>query len=119
MFALKSKSTRGNTIFQVFVSDKGFVAVYSIKLQEQFRTVLHCFVKQVGVPDSLVIDDNRSQTINEVKQSCDQVDTTLKILETGTPWENRAEFYIGLLKEAVRKDLQASNAPMDLWDYSI
>ena len=54
-----------------------------------------------------------------MKQFCDQVGTTLKILDTGTPRANHAELYIGLLKEAVRKYLQASNAPMVIWDYSI
>ena len=54
-----------------------------------------------------------------MKQFCDQVGNTLKILETGTLWANRDELNVGLLKEAFCKDLQASNAPMDLWDYSI
>ena len=43
----------------------------------------------------------------------------MRILEEGTPWANRAELYIGLLKEAVRKDLRASNAQKILWDYCI
>ena len=43
----------------------------------------------------------------------------LRILETETQCANRAELYIGLLKEAVRKDLRASDCPMVLWDYSI
>ena len=76
-------------------------------------------LKKIGVPDSLVADGHRAQKSNEVKRFCDQVGTTLKILETGTRWENCAELYIGLLKEAVHKYLQASNAPMVIWDYSI
>ena len=88
-------------------------------MQEQFPTVLHGFCKQVGVLDSLVVDGHRAQTSNEVKRFCDQVGTTIKILETGTPCENCAELYIGLLKEAFRKDLQAYSAPIFLWDYNI
>ena len=90
-----------------------------MRSQEQFPTDLRWFCKQVGVLDILVVYGHRAQTSNEVKQFCDQVGTTLKILETGTPWANRAELYIGLLKENFRKDLQASNAPMVLWDYAI
>ena len=86
MFALTSKSTQGNTRCQVFVSDKGFVAVYPMHSQEQFPTDFHWLWKQIGVPYSLVVDGHRDQTSNEVKQFCDQVDTTLKILETGTHW---------------------------------
>ncbi len=50
---------------------------------------------------------------------CDQVGTTLKTLERATPWANRAELFIRLLKEAVRKDMRESNSPMVLWDYAI
>ena len=119
MFALKHQSTRRNVCCQVFVSDKGFVAVYPMKSQKEFPTALHWFCKQVGVPDSLVADGHRSLQSGEVRRFCDQVGTTLKILEAHTPWANRAELYIGILKEATRKDLRSSNAPMALWDYAI
>jgi hypothetical protein len=120
MFASpKSKSTRGYTCCQVFVSDKGFVSVYPMRSQDEFQTALHWFCKQVGVPTNLIVDAHRAQTSNKVKRFCDQVGTTLRTLEKGTPWANRAELYIGLLKEAVRKDMRSSNSPMVLWDYAI
>ena len=119
MFALKHRSTRGNVCCQIFVSDKGFVAVYPMKSQKEFPTALHWFCKQVGVPDSLVADGHKSLQSGEVRRFCDQVGTTLKILEAHTPWTNRAELYIGILKEATRKDLRSSNAPMVLWDYAM
>ena len=119
MFASTVKSIRQNTCCQVFVSDKGFVSVYPMQSQKEFETALHWFCKQVGVPDKLVADSHKSQTSNKVKRFCDQVGTTLRALERHTPWANRAELYIGILKEAVRKDLRLSNAPMRLWDYAI
>ena len=120
MFATpKAKSTRSFTCCQVFVSDKGFVAVYPMKSQDEFQTALHWFCKQVGVPVDLVVDAHKAQTSRSVKRFCDQVGTTLRILEKGTPWANRAELYIGLLKEAVRKDMRESHSPMVLWDYAI
>lgn len=120
MFATpKAKSMRGYTCCQVFVSDKGFVAVYPMRSQTEFQTALHWFCKQVGVPVDLIVDAHRAQTSNDVKRFCDQVGTTLRTLEKGTPWANRAELYIGLLKEAVRKDMRATNSPMVLWDYAI
>ena len=119
MFALKNKSVRQYTCCQVFVSDKGFVAVYPMRSQEEFPTALHWFCKEVGVPVNLIADAHRSQTSFEVRRFCDQVGTTMRVLEKGTPWANRAELYIGLLKEAVRKDLRESNALMSLWCYCI
>ena len=120
MFATKrATSTRGNKACQVFVSDKGFVAVYPMQSAKDFDTALHWFCKQVGVPVSLVCDPYSSQTSYDVKRFCDQVGTTLRVLEKSTQWANRAELYIGLLKEAVRKDMRSSHSPMVLWDYAI
>ena len=42
------------------------------------------------VLDSIVVDGHCDQTSNEVKRFCEQVGTTLNILDTGTPWENCA-----------------------------
>ena len=119
MFATKHRSVREYTCCQVFVSDKGFVAVYPMRSQEEFKTALHWFCKQVGVPMSLIVDGHRSQKSPTVKRFCDQIGTTLRVLEAGTPWANRAELYIGLLKEAVRRDMRESNFPMSLWCYCI
>jgi len=44
---------------------------------------------------------------------------TLKVLEVETQWDNRAELYIGLINEAVRKDMQMTSSPLILWDYCI
>ena len=115
----RAVSLRQNKCCQVFVSDKGFVAVYPMKSQSEFQTALHWFCKQVGVPVDLVVDGFSAQTSKDVKRFCDQVGTTLRVLERGTPWANRAELYIGILKEAVRKDMSAMNTPIVLWDYAI
>ena len=39
--------------------------------------------------------------------------------KTSTPWSKKAELYIGLIKEAVRKDIQESNSPLCFWDYCV
>ena len=56
---------------------------------------------------------------SEVKKFCNDIGTTLRALEEGTPWSNKAELYIGLIKEAVRKDMRESNSPLCLWDYCV
>ena len=107
----KSKSTQGNKYCQVFVSDKGFVAVYPMKSQSEFLQALHWFCKQIGVHVTLVMDGHKAQKSDATRRFCHQVGTTLHVLEPATPWANRAELYIGLLKEAVMKDLTASYSP--------
>ena len=53
----------------------------------------------------------------EIRWFCHQIDSSLRVLEKNTPWANRAELYIGLIKEAVRQDMKASNCPIVFWDY--
>ena len=50
---------------------------------------------------------------------CNKIGTTLKVLEKNTPWSNKAEIYIGIIKEAVRKEMKEANSPLDFWDYCI
>ena len=73
--------------------------------QNEFPVALHWFCKQVGVPVNLIIDGHKAQTSSDVKTFYHQVGIMLKILETRTPWANRAKLYIDLLKEAVRRDM--------------
>ena len=41
--------------------------------------------------------------------------TTLRYLEEGTPWANKAELCVGLIKEAVRKDMKETKCPLCFW----
>ncbi len=40
-------------------------------------------------------------------------------MEARTQWANRAELYVDLIKEAMRKDMRATGSPLVLWDYSM
>jgi hypothetical protein len=77
------------------------------------------FAKEIGAPEAFVLDMSGEQMSKEVKTFCTEIGTTLRALEEGTPWANKAELYIGLIKEAVRKDMKESNSPMIFWDYCL
>ena len=77
------------------------------------------FAKEIGEPDSFVADMSGEQMSSEVKKFCNYIGTTLRALEEGTPWSNKAELYIGLIKDAVRKDMREMNSPLCLWDYCV
>ena len=63
------------------------------------------------------MDKSGEQTSSSVKHFSQQVGLTLRIFEESTQWANRAELYIRILKEAIRKDFRTSNSPLVLWDY--
>ena len=115
----KGQSTRGNTCCQLFVTDKGFVYVVPMKSKSQVPQALKAFAKAVGAPDAIICDAAREQISKAVRQFLQRIGTTLRVLEKNTPWANRAELYIGLIKESVRKDMKVADSPLSLWDYCV
>ena len=61
----------------------------------------------------------KEQVSQEVRQFCNTIGTTLQALEEGMPWSNKAELYIKLMKEAVRKDMKEAHCPLCFWDYCL
>ena len=88
-----------------------------MKKKSEVLLAIKQFAKEIGAPDSFVADISGEQMSSEVKKFCNDIGTTLRALEEGTPWSNKAELYIGLIKEAVRKDMLETNSPLCLWDY--
>ena len=82
-------------------------------------STLRLFAKDVGAPKLLVLDPHPTQKKREVKDFCNKIGTTLKVLENETQWADRAELYIGLIKEATRKDMREMHSPLVLWDYAM
>ena len=114
----KAKSVRGYTMMQLFVSDKGFMKVYGMTSTSQIPQAQRLFCKEVGVPNAFVCDPHAAQKSKEVRAFCHKIGSTLRVLEERTQHANRAELYIGLIKEGIRKDMRASNSPLVLWCYA-
>lgn len=112
-------TARGHTCMQMFVTDKGFVHVVPMvdKTGISVAQAMKEFFKAVGVPDAIICDKSKEQTDGEAAKFCRQGGTQVRILEPNTPWANRAELYIGIFKNSIRKELDRTNCPMVLWDY--
>ena len=97
-FATKKagKSSRGHNCCQLFVTDKGFVYVVPMKSKSEVLQAVKQFAKEIGAPEALTCDAAREQKSKEVKKFCHEIGTTLRVLEEGTPWANKAELHIGL-----------------------
>ena len=70
-------------------------------------------------PESIICNSSKEQKSVDLKRFLHKIDTTLRILEEDTPWSNKYELYIGILKKAVRKDMTSSNSPLPFWDYCL
>ena len=71
----------------------------------------------MGVPEAIISDFHKFNKLKEVRKFCHKIGTTLRVLESLTQWANRAELYVGLFKDAVRKDMLQENTPLVFWDY--
>jgi len=88
-----------------------------MKKESEVPKAVKGFTKAIRAPDAIICDGARAQVMGDTKAFLDKIGTTLRQLERNTPWSNTAELYVGLVKEAVRKDLKQSNCPLVLWDY--
>jgi hypothetical protein len=118
-FATKKagKSSRGHACCQLFVTDKGFVYVMPMKSKSEVLRAVKQFAKEIGAPDVIISDAAGEQSSQNLRKFWAEIGTTLRYLEEGTLLANKAELYIGLIKEVVRKDMKESNCPLAFWDY--
>ena len=83
----------------------------------QFPQYLKLFSKEVGVPNSFILDPSGEKTSNVVCAYFHNIVTTMRILDEQTQHADGAELYTGQLKESVRKDMRETHSPMKLWCY--
>ena len=102
---------------QLFVSDTGFMYVYPMKVKTEIVNVVKAFAKAIGVPTALTLDPEGTHKSEALKIVANDMNLPLKLLERRTQWANLAELYIGLLKEAIRKDMKDLDSPLKFWDY--
>ena len=105
------------TCMHIFVSEVGYVYVAAMVSVSEFPKTLEMFAKLVVVPEAFISDSNKCNKSKEVNLFCHKIGTTLRILEGLTQWANKADFYVGLFKDAVRKDILYENSPLVFWDY--
>ena len=113
------KYSRGNTCCKLFVTDKGFVYVVPMCSKTEVLQAVKKFAKEIRAPDTIILDAAGEQTSKALMKYCSHIDTTLRYLEEGPPWANKSKLFIGLIKEAVRKDMRESDFPLAFWGYCV
>ena len=78
-FATKKagKSSRGNTCCQLFVTNKGFVYVVSMKKRSDVMHAVKMFTKEIGEPDAIICDPAKEQQSPTLQRFLGEVGTTL------------------------------------------
>ena len=71
------KPIRGNTCWQLFVTNKVFVYVVPMLKKSDVPQALRQFTKEIGAPDAIICDLGGEQMSLEVKKYCNDIGTTL------------------------------------------
>ena len=90
-----------------------------MKSKGKVLLALKMFAKEIGAPDAIICDASEEQTSKTVKAFLNEIGTSLRILEEGTHWTNKAKLYVGIIKEVVRCDMKEANCPIPFRDYCI
>ena len=106
------KSSGGNTCGQLFVTDKGFACVILMRTKSEVPDAVKQFSKEVSTPDAIICDASVEQASTCLKKFLCDTGNQLRVLEEETPWTNKAELHVGLIKEATRKDMREADSPL-------
>ncbi len=109
-------SRRNNKYAQVFATSDGWCRAYPMSKKSLAHEGLSLLFQREGVPNVMVMDGAREQTMGLFRKKCREVGTRVRQTEPHTPWSNAAEAAIRELKKGVGRQMVRSGAPKRLWD---
>ena len=112
-------SMKKNKCVQVFCTDFYYFYVNAMEMKRDVPKAVKRFFKEVGVPPNLICDPAPEQVKGDTRKICEEANCTIRQLEKGTQWANRAEGAVNRFKLDVKKLLKESNAPLVMWDYCL
>jgi hypothetical protein len=93
-FFSSTKSTRNNTMAQLYVNDIKYVRIIPMSKKSDVCNTLMTFIQDIGVPASLHSDGAKELHSGIWKDICDEYGIKQTKTEPYSPWQNRAEVNI-------------------------
>ncbi|KAI2488761.1 hypothetical protein MHU86_25815 [Fragilaria crotonensis] len=100
----------------VFATSDGWCRAYPMAKKSLAHAGLSQLFQREGVPNVMVMDGAREQTMGLFRKKCREVGTRVRQTEPHTPWSNAAEAAIRELKKGIGRQMVRSVAPKRLWD---
>ena len=69
-----------------------------MKSKSEILQEIKKFSKEVGALWAIISDTAREQYSKEMSIFCNYIDTTPRFLDKKTPWANKFELYIGIIR---------------------
>ena len=117
----KQVSANGNTCAQLFTDGKGAVIIYPMRSKAQAGQMLTAFTQDVGIPNELVMDGASEQTgpNTEMVKEIRRKQIKVHITEPYSPWQNKAENAIGIIKSKHNNRMIKRSVPKVFWDFGL
>lgn len=117
----KSRSLIGNTCAQLFYDPCGFMYVFPMVSKGEAGESLNALTSDVGIPNRLVYDGAAEQV--RPKSKFEKLHHHYHIMEHRTepysPWQNRAESGIWIVKNKWKHLMTSRSVPICLWDFAL
>jgi hypothetical protein len=84
-------SKRVNQYAQVFATPFGWTWVHPMKKKSDAHDGLSLMFARDGVPNCLIMDNSKEQTLGEFRRKAREADCWIKQTEAYSPWSNYAE----------------------------
>jgi hypothetical protein len=97
-----STSIRQFKAAQVFTDGSGFDHFYPIDTKGDAQEALLDHIKEVAIPQTLVLDGSKEQQLGKLKDMCRKYHNRRQFTVPYSPWQNLAEASIRELKSGIR-----------------
>ena len=109
-------SHRGNNYAQVFARRNTWCKAYPMKMKGQAHEALSLLFAQEGVPNKMIMNGLKEQTMAEFRCKTRQAGCHVKQTEPYSPCQNAAEGSIQELKKGTARKMLRTGSPKVLWD---
>mmetsp|Transcript_5560 Transcript_5560/g.8528 ORF Transcript_5560/g.8528 Transcript_5560/m.8528 type:complete len:135 (-) Transcript_5560:93-497(-) len=92
-----------------------------MRTKAEAGNALKMFTDDVGAVAKIVVDQSKEQTMpgSTFMKIANWIRAIVHRIEKYSPWQNRAEAAIGLLKKRWRQRCAAEKVPSRLWEYGL
>ena len=111
-----TSSRRQNKHGQAFGTSFGWARAHGLKNKSKAHKALSILAKRDGVPDTMVVDGSKEQTLGESRRKCRQINVCIQQIEPCSQWANAAEGQVRELKQGSGKKMMSANTPKRFWD---
>jgi hypothetical protein len=116
----KVRSLAGKSCAQIFTNTKGFLYLVPMSTKSDAGYALDQFTQDIGIPNQLTFDGSGAQTGKKTRfrEAIQHYRIQPHEVEPYSPFQNRAESAVRIIKSKWKKLMIKRKVPIRLWDFA-